>query len=115
MMQVIQSTGIQHVDCAALFSPLSGGYYTECKHITSLMMSQKLYGEARKFAAISETPADHITLEQVSLKTLLTNLFSQVIYFCDFHVEEKFAKNKMPQKCWYRHSVHFSCIAEYCI
>ena len=64
-MQVIQSAGIQHVDCAALFSPMSGGYYSECKHITSLMMSQQLYDEARKFAAISETPADHITLEQV--------------------------------------------------
>ena len=65
LMQVIQSAGIQHVDCAALFSPMSGGYYSECKHITSLMMSQQLYDEARKFAAISETPADHITLEQV--------------------------------------------------
>ena len=33
--------------------------------MTSLMMSQQLYDEARKFAAISETPADHITVEQV--------------------------------------------------
>ena len=67
MMQVIQSAGIQHVDCAALFSPMSGGYYTECKRVTSLMMTQQFYDEARKFAAVSETPADHITLEQVRL------------------------------------------------
>ena len=31
------------------------------------MMSQQLYDEARKFAAISETPADHITVEQGSV------------------------------------------------
>ena len=73
-MQVIQSAGIRHVDCVALFSPMSPSYQIECKHVTSLMMSQQLYDEARKFAAISETPADHITVEQVS------------VFFCFFFI-----------------------------
>ena len=71
-MQVIQSAGIQHVDCAALFSPMSSNYQTECKHITSLMMSQQLFDEARKFASVSGTPADHITLEQVRKQSWLS-------------------------------------------
>ena len=85
-MQVIQLAGIRHVDCAALFSPMSPSYQSECKRITSLMMSQQLYDEARKFAGISGTPADHITLEQVrywcsELKCITSLMISQQVYY----------------------------------